>query len=343
MKKLLLIAVVAAITMSIPLWSASITVTSPAAGNDWCQGSAHTITWTKSGAMQATAAIRLRLAGSPESADAVEVIANGTANDGSFPWTVPASLAPGSYFIRVRTDDSTVIGDSGTFTVSACSASITVTSPNGSSDWCRGAAHTISWTKSGAMQDTVAIRLRAAGSSEADAAVVSIVDGTPNDGSYPWTIPASVAEGDYFIRVRTDDSTVVDDSANFHIKQCVIDPGILEKLKQRRYWEIKWPPGPDPCRCPEWKIPDLRDFRELLGEKFGGSIVLRKNGKFLQELGKFGGRRTLPGSVKANLSREDFGLLKNGGAKFSIAILDGNGSILNESALEQGAEEQLLR
>jgi len=105
----------------------SITVTSPTRGDSWCLGSAHTITWTPSGAMQGTVAIRLRAAGSSESAPAVVTIANGEANDGSFSWTVPTSVAPGSYFIRVRTDDSTVIGDSIPFTIANCSA-LSVTS-----------------------------------------------------------------------------------------------------------------------------------------------------------------------------------------------------------------------
>ena len=140
-----------------------------------------------------------------------------------------------------------------------------------------------------------------------------------------------------------DSPDVIGNSVKFHIKKATVDPGILERLKRKRYWEIKWPPEPDPCLCPEWRIPDFRDFREFLGKRFAGSIVLMKNGVKIQELGKFGGRLALPGSVKANLSREDFSLLKNGGAKFSIAILDGNGSILNESALEQAGQEQLLR
>jgi hypothetical protein len=100
-----------------PLAAQSITVTSPAAGVPWDIGGTYTIAWTKTGTMQATVAIRLRSAGSSESDPAALTIANGEANDGSYTWTIPASVAPGSYFIRVRTDDSTVIGDSGTFTI----------------------------------------------------------------------------------------------------------------------------------------------------------------------------------------------------------------------------------
>lgn len=337
MKKLFLIATMAALAMNMVLWGQTITVTSPATGNTWCLGNAQTITWTKSGAMMATVTIRLKLASAPD-ADPVLVIINGTANDGSFPWTIPASVAPGDYFIRVKTDDSAVVGDSGIFHITSCSAtSITVTNPNGTT-WNKGTTHAITWTKSGPMLDTVMIRLKLSSNPTGDA-VLGITDSTTNNGSYSWPIPDSVASGDYFIRIKTLDSAVVGDSVSFHIgAQVTIDPGILEKLKRRRYWEIKWPPDPGPCLCPEW---DIRDLRELLGDKFGGSIVLLKNGVKLQELGNFGRGKILPGSVKANLSRKNFDLLKNGGAKFSIAILDGNGSILNESELQGG--QQLLR
>ena len=205
-----------------PLAAQTITVTSPAAGASWCIGKSYNITWTKTGAMQATVAIRLRLAGSSESAPAVLAIADGTANDGSFSWTIPASVAPGSYFIRVRTDDSTVIGDSGSFAINSCGGapSITVTGPYGGVIWCRGKEYAITWNKSGAMQATVALRLRAAGSSESDPAALAITDGAANNGYFTWKIPESIAPGSYFMRVRTDDSTVVGDSAAFTIKAC---------------------------------------------------------------------------------------------------------------------------
>jgi hypothetical protein len=225
MKRVLFIAALAAFILSIPAWGATITVTSPAAGVSWCKSSTYTITWIKSGDMQATAAIRLRTAGSSESDPAALAIADGTANDGSYSWTVPNSIPDGQYFIRVRTDDSTVIGDSGTFTVSTCGgggASITVTSPGAGAFWCRGNTYPINWTKSGTMQATAAIRLRAAGSSESDPAALAIADGIANNGSFSWTIPDTVPAGRYFIRVRTDDSTVIGDSPIFEVRVCIV-------------------------------------------------------------------------------------------------------------------------
>jgi hypothetical protein len=449
MKKQFLLAAIAVTIMAASLWGSSITVTAPTAGASWCIGSTYTITWTKSGDMQATVAIRLRTAGSSEADPAAATICNGDPNDGSYSWTIPGTVAPGSYFIRVRTDDSTVIGDSGVFTISSCggAASITVTSPTAASHWCKGSAYTITWSKSGTMQATAAIRLRAAGSSESDPAILAIADGTANDGSFSWTVPGTVAAGNYFIRVRTDDSTVIGDSANFEIQECAATPSITVTQPSGGSWcrgrkhTITWEksgtmaskvrialvnaiflpghggltkttevlviadptandgsyewtipntvekgdykivvattgthpvigyshafkiticfiqppfdfkvrepwfrfPDPDPCFCPEFDIRELlEDLINKLGPDFNGSIFLLKNSEKLHELGAFGPGKTLPGKIKVKMVAENFGALKNGTARFTLAIFDGEGQLMKEVGLKQGPEAGLL-
>jgi hypothetical protein len=115
-----------------------------------------------------------------------------------------------------------VIGNSGIFHISDCTTTpaITVTSPHAGSDWCLGSAYTITWTKSGDMQNTVVIRLKTPGAVTTDPPVTEISAGTTNDGSFSWTIPSSVPTGDYVLWVRTLDSTVIDDSAAFEIRNC---------------------------------------------------------------------------------------------------------------------------
>jgi hypothetical protein len=235
MKKSLLIAAAFLLAANMALYGQIITVTSPAASANWCIGSPYTITWTKSGTMPDTVAIRLRRAGSPESELAAWNLTDSTPNDGSYgPVTVPASVPAGDYFIRVRTSSPDVIGNSGIFHISSCtpaSASITVTSPTAGNDWVLGTTHTITWTKSGTMPANVAVRLRRAGAPEAELAVVNITDSTANDGSLSWPIPASVPAGDYFIRVRTSSPDVIGDSAvfsltNFTIAEIVIIPDL---------------------------------------------------------------------------------------------------------------------
>ncbi len=95
----------------------SITVTSPAAGNTWGIGGIYTIAWTSAG-VTGPLSIRLRLADQP-TAEAVLVIAASAAESGSLSWTIPGSVSPGSYKIRVRTTamNPAIAGDSGIFQI----------------------------------------------------------------------------------------------------------------------------------------------------------------------------------------------------------------------------------
>ena len=225
MKKTLLIAAMAALAMGASLWGQTINVTSPGAGNDWCLGSTHTITWTSSG-VAGNVMIVLRPADPPMSDPVLTIVAS-TANDGSHSWSIPGSgLAAGTYEVRVRTvtTDPFVFGDSANFTISSCpapSASINVTSPGAGNDWCLGSSHAITWTSSG-VSGNVMIVLRPADPPMADP-VLTIVASTANDGSYSWSIPGSgLAAGTYEVRVRTvtTDPFVFGDSAIFKISRC---------------------------------------------------------------------------------------------------------------------------
>jgi len=95
------------------LGAQSIRVTSPAGGENWCQNTEHVITWTATGTMARTVKIVLMVA------TGTEVIVRSTENDGSFPWRIPATLAAGSYRMRVKTTDDAVMHTSPAFTVCA--------------------------------------------------------------------------------------------------------------------------------------------------------------------------------------------------------------------------------
>jgi len=128
------------------------------------------------------------------------------------------------------------------------SQSITVTSPSGGDAWVKGSTPTIAWTKSGTMDANVKITLR-----NTDGSLHSVITmSTPNDGNYPWTVPASLANGDYRIRVKTVDNSVTDDGDQFSVKVC--DSGssnscskflVYKPAEGSVYWkgfpiEIKW-------------------------------------------------------------------------------------------------------
>jgi len=92
----------------------TITVTQPAANDTVNKGITYTITWRHSGTMDANVKIRL-FDGRNEAW--VKNIVDSTANDGSFPWEVPDTIADGRYCLRVRTVDDQVLGVSGVFSI----------------------------------------------------------------------------------------------------------------------------------------------------------------------------------------------------------------------------------
>jgi hypothetical protein len=107
-----------------PLAAQSITVTSPAAGAQWCQGTGYAITWTSAG-VSGPVAIKLRLANAPDAPPVLDIVAS-TGNAGTYTWPVPASVPAGSYVVRVRTvsDSPLVYDDSDAFTIKACAPTV---------------------------------------------------------------------------------------------------------------------------------------------------------------------------------------------------------------------------
>ncbi len=194
-------------------YSQTISLISPHSGDTWYKGHSYTISWTKSGSMNVNVKIRLMQGG-------VKIlgIVDSTANDGSYSWTIPDSLPSGNYQIRVKTIDNAVYDDGESFTITDTPqqiASITVTKPHSGQIWCIGKTYTISWAKSGNMNSNVKIRLMKNGTK-----IIGITDYTSNIGSYSWKVPASVANGSYYIRVKTIDNQVYNDSKVFAIQKC---------------------------------------------------------------------------------------------------------------------------
>ena len=288
MKRTLSLAALVTVVLALPAWGQVIRVTAPAAGATWCIGSAYTVTWTKTGTMDNTVSIRLRLRGGGDSG--VITLINRTENDGSFgPWTVPVGTPPGEYYIRIRTTDSAVTGSSDFFNVVACTepppgGAITVTSPGAASSWRPGSRQTIEWTKSGTLNPMANITLRREGAPEAEAPASRIVDGCANNGSRVWFIPESLAEGRYFVRVKA--GTVVGDSAVFSISASGAGSGLPGPLTPIRadlslpgvgveYYDgniVAWVKnnGPDSVREHDVK------FRLNLPERGGGEQIITK-------------------------------------------------------------------
>lgn len=229
----------------------------------------------------------------------------------------------------------------------AFAAKLTVVSPNGGeTNVCIGQPYSIQWTAQNVTQKVKLILFK-------DGAKVGMIaqDLNANGSPYSWTVSGTAGTG-YKIRVRTMDNGLDDYSDNpFEIKASCggdggddgdggFNPGILEKFRKMRRIAIKWPPDPDPCRCPEFDISQLRDA--LGTPEHLVRIHLLKNGALLQELGVFKRGAVLPGSLKGKLGVEDYGLFRQGGAKFTIALIGENGRLLKSFEL-QGAQDVLVR
>ncbi|MCJ7524917.1 MAG: GPI anchored serine-threonine rich family protein [Candidatus Aminicenantes bacterium] len=95
-------------------FSQTIEVTSPHTGDTWYKGQTNTIAWTKTGTMDDFVKIKLR----NSTSTAVELdIVTPIANNGTYSWKIPTSVAPGEYVIRVRVMEGAVYGESGVFSI----------------------------------------------------------------------------------------------------------------------------------------------------------------------------------------------------------------------------------
>ena len=184
-----------------------IKVTHPWSGQSWNIGDAQDIRWTAAGVTQPNVKITLWR----EATNVLDIVDNAP-NNGRYRWTIPGSIAPGTYKIRVKAVGASTVGISAAFNIG--NAKITVTQPSHDVTWNPGETQLIQWTHSGPMASTVSIKLYP---NQAGHEIYSIVNSTDNDGSYSWTIPANVPSLDYTLAIRTVDSNVTGEGPNVRI------------------------------------------------------------------------------------------------------------------------------
>jgi hypothetical protein len=131
---------------------------------------------------------------------------------------------------------------------SAESATITVTSPPLNKIYYRGGLLPIAWTQEGYTGQTVVIYLKKTAS---DIPFRTIANAAPATGSYSWTIPDDVTEGQYQVRVSGNGTGAPwDDGDVFWIKGKI--PSSWKKLPLRSPEQDGFTPGPpSPPPCPE--------------------------------------------------------------------------------------------
>jgi beta propeller repeat protein len=190
------------------LATGGITVTVPNGGEQWTQGSSHSITWRSVGTTGSYVKIEL-LKGTTFNRN----ISSSTANDGIINWTVPATLTPGTdYRIRITSTSNSAYTDTSNtyFSVVAPTAGMTVTAPNGGEKWAQGSGHSITWSTVGTTGSYVKIELL-------KGTVVNRVlsSSTANDGSFSWTVPSTQTLGtDYRIRITSTTTSGYTDTSN---------------------------------------------------------------------------------------------------------------------------------
>lgn len=329
-KRLFLFILVISFIVSLGL-AQSITVTSPHSGDVWYKGHTYTITWGRSGNMNSKVKIRLYQGNTK-----ILGITNSTDNDGSYNWTIPASVPNGTYVIRVKTIDNQVYDDSDSFTIAdapASSGSITITSPTEGACWEKGNTYHIRWTATGSMNLKVKIRLY-----QGNNKILEITNSTANNGDYTWTVPTTIPDGAYYIRVRTIDNQVYEDGPTFYIRTSCVRrfPGNfiagMDLVELAIYMH-----GPGP-RIREFE--KLKGLLEEKGIKEPVTIKLYQGNREIANLGTFtptvrSGRvrfNTMPSVMKLNLTPKQRAMMAENPQGFRLVLFSG-GKIIGRSPL----------
>ena len=125
---------------------AGFRLTYPNGGEQWISGTLQTITWETIGSYPT---VRIEL--STNNGSTWMTITSGTANSGSYPWTV-AEMISSSCLIRVSDSIDSVPFDASDTVFSIIPAvipTIAVTSPNGGESWATGSIRAVTWTQTG--------------------------------------------------------------------------------------------------------------------------------------------------------------------------------------------------
>ncbi len=205
MKKTFLLVAVLMIAALLP--AATATVTAPAGGETLDRGAAYTIRWTHSTDLTAANLVRLILF--RDVAKIGEIVVNVPVTQKQYAWKVGdffggTAPAGANYKIRVKAMDGAYSGDSAPFTIQggsglvvgpgaggnpagAVNAEIKFTMPYLESYHVGNQVH-FTWSCKGPVTDKVQIGLHW----EQQMEVIHVGRNLPNNGSFTWTIPASV-------------------------------------------------------------------------------------------------------------------------------------------------------
>ncbi len=177
-----------------------LAVTSPNGSGYWITGTTQDIAWVSEGVQEGPVTIDLFR---DRGATFDRTIVSSTPNTGSYAWTIPAEVPAGAdYRVRVTSLDDSTFWDhnDGDFRITPV-GNITLSSLNYGGFWTIGTTKKIVWTSDSVTENAVKIELFRESGATFDRTIIS---STPNTGSYYWTIPDAIPDGEkYRIRVTS--------------------------------------------------------------------------------------------------------------------------------------------
>lgn len=211
-----------------------LSVTTPAADDEWLVGTVQNITWACDDPGD-VGDVRIWWSNSGfTDDDSTEISGGATANDGTYPWTVDSPPSATTQ-IRIWGVDQAVYATSDDFTVGG----VTVTAPNGGDVWTVGASATITWDNVGTIDEVdIAYTFNDGGN------WIDIALAETNDGSYTWEEVGNITSDELaMVRIRQAGTLFGVDASNalFDIAGIIVStPAIGAEWKNGTANNISW-------------------------------------------------------------------------------------------------------
>ena len=181
-------------------------VLSPKSGDIWYVGSIHYIIWEWEYAKD-NEFISIEL--SIDNGNSWTTIVESTPCDGYYEWTIP-SVVSNVCIIKLKEPGGSRYSESEKFTIIR-PPTINIASPIGGENWVVGSVHNITWTS------TSVTYVKIDYSTDGGSTWLNIIQSTPSNGSYSWTIPNTTSTNCFIKITNVTNSSVYKWSNSFTI------------------------------------------------------------------------------------------------------------------------------
>lgn len=185
--------------------SNAITITEPTDNATWCTGEPHEFHWTST--LPAGTSMKIELVRSSGSPVWQNITAN-TPNDGSHQWAglTDAQFSSGMITVRPRI----AAADNSVETVGGLlhfGKHLMLNQPSSNLTWRQGSQYQIRWIQLCDLQSAPTIELLNSSHQLVQTIASGLsTSGSPYQKSHQWAVPADLAPGTYYIRIRTADN-----------------------------------------------------------------------------------------------------------------------------------------